>query len=194
MMEPVCPDGSLLALLPGTLLENRPTVIRRLGPHVGRRILFGYDRYLLPELDAYRELLARFGEVVETVDASRLHYLNSAELVCRAVQADPDAFGVLCCGTGMGMSIAANKFSGIYAARCTTVDDAEASRTINNANVVCLASRQGLATNREIVTAFATTPYTGRKLDELEYITQFEAPLPDHVAAQRAQRSLLRTA
>ncbi len=103
-------------------------MIRRPGSHIGRRILFGYDRYLVPELDAYRSYLTLLGEVVEPGDTDRLHYLTSAEAVCRAVQADPEAFGILCCGTGMGMSIAANKFSGIYAARCTTSEDAEMAR------------------------------------------------------------------
>ena len=48
----------------------------------------------------------------------------------------------------MGMSIAANKFRGIYAARCTTVEDAELARTINNANVLCLAAKHGFAHER----------------------------------------------
>ena len=150
-------------------------MIRRLGSHSGRRIVFGYDRYLLPDLTQYRGLLLCHGVVVEAVDEERLHYLSSAELSCREVQDDPDSFGVLICGTGMGMSIAANKFRGIYSARCTSVDDAEAARTINNANVLCLAAKNGFAHNAEIIEAFIRTPYTGRKLEELEYITEIEA-------------------
>ncbi|MFN0253707.1 MAG: RpiB/LacA/LacB family sugar-phosphate isomerase [Kofleriaceae bacterium] len=154
-------------------------MIRRLGSHTGKRVLFGYDRYLASsaaDLGAYRTVLAVYGDVVDTVDQGRLHYLTSAELVCRGIQADPDAIGVLCCGTGMGMSIAANKFNGIYAGRCTSVEDAELARTINNANVVCIASKNGIALNGQILQAFITTPYTGRKLEELEYITSFEQP------------------
>jgi ribose 5-phosphate isomerase B len=113
--------------------------------------------------------------MIESVDRDRLHYLTSAELVCRDVQEDPNSFGILICGTGMGMSIAANKFRGIYAARCTSVDDAEAARTINNANVLCLAAKMGFAHNAQIVEAFIRTPYTGRKLEELEYITEIES-------------------
>jgi ribose 5-phosphate isomerase B len=164
-------------------------VIRRLGSHVGSRILFGYDRYLAPDLDAYRDFLVSLGgDVTEAVDAGRLHYLTSAELVCRAVQEDPDSLGILCCGTGMGMSIAANKFQGIYAARCTSVEDAELAREINNANVVCIAARRGVEFNREIIEAFVTTPYNGRKLDELEYITQFERVTPEIKPARRVLR------
>jgi ribose 5-phosphate isomerase B len=165
-------------------------VIRRLGSYAGTRVFFGYDRYLLPEIAGYREILSAHGEVVEPIDASHLHYLTSAELVCKSIQDDvvdgQDVFGILICGTGMGMSIAANKFRGIYAARCTTVEDAELARTINNANVLCLAAKAGRELNREIVNAFVSTEYAGRKLDELEYITQFEAaPLPAPLRAVR---------
>jgi ribose 5-phosphate isomerase B len=157
-------------------------VIRRLGSYAGTRVYFGYDRYLLPEISNYRDILSVHGEVVEPIDIAHLHYLTSAELVCNAIQDDAaegqDVFGILICGTGMGMSIAANKFRGIYAARCTTIEDAELARTINNANVLCLAAKAGFDLNRAIVNAFVSTEYAGRKLDELEYITQFEAPPP----------------
>ena len=150
-------------------------MIRRLGSLVGKRIVFGYDRYLLPDIEAFRAVLSAHCSLIETVDEKHLHYLSSAELVCKAVQADPeDSFGILCCGTGMGMSIAANKFRGIYAARCMSVEDAELARSINNANVLCIAAKQGLVLNRAIIDAFVGTPYTGRKLEELMYITQLE--------------------
>jgi RpiB/LacA/LacB family sugar-phosphate isomerase len=166
-------------------------VIRRLGALRGKRIIFGYDRYLLPDLEDYRMALAAHGVVIELVDTGHIHYLSSAEMVCRAVQADGESFGVLCCGTGMGMSIAANKFESIYAARCTSAEDAELSRQINNANVLCIASKLGLATNRAIIDAFSLTPYTGRKLDELEYITQLERPsAPAQTAVSKTLRRI----
>jgi ribose 5-phosphate isomerase B len=150
-------------------------VIRRLGSLVGKRVVFGYDRYLLPDIDGYRDVLSARNVLVEAVDRNHLHYLSSAELVCKAVQADPEeSLGVLCCGTGMGMSIAANKFRGIYAARCMSGEDSELARSINNANVLCIAAKQGLVLNRAIIEAFLETPYTGRKLEELQNITQLE--------------------
>ena len=164
-------------------------MIRRLGSHNGRRIVFGYDRYLQSELTEYRGLLLCHWPMVEAVDADRLHYLSSAELVCREVCDAADSFGILICGTGMGMSIAANKFRGIYAARCTTVDDAEACRTINNANVLCLAAKMGFAHNAQIIDAFIRTPYTGRKLEELEYITEIEASSVQVDAARIVRRT-----
>lgn len=150
-------------------------MIRRLGSLIGKRIVFGYDRYLLDDIDAYRDALSAHSPLTEAVDASHLHYLSSAEMVCKAVQADPEeSLGILCCGTGMGMSIAANKFRGIYAARCMTVEDAELARSINNANVLCVAAKQGFVLNRAIIDAFVGTAYTGRKLEELQIITELE--------------------
>jgi ribose 5-phosphate isomerase B len=170
-------------------------VIRRLGSHSHRRIYFGYDRYVVPELDAYLDAMGTHAEVICAVDPDYLHYLTSAELVCTAIQRDPDSVGILCCGTGLGMSIAANKFTGIYAARCTSAEDAESSRAVNNANVLCLGARFGLLTNREIIGSFILAPYTGRKLDELEYITRFEEPMvtaterPGSGSARRTART-----
>ena len=167
-------------------------MIRRLGSLVGKRLVFGYDRYLLSDIDAYRDALSVHGSIIEAVDEKHLHYLSSAEMVCRTVQDDAeDSFGILCCGTGMGMSIAANKFRGIYAARCITVEDAELARTINNANVLCIAAKQGFVLNRSIIEAFVGTAYNGRKLEELQYITQLEsAPLLPLDAALRTVAGL----
>jgi HAD superfamily phosphatase (TIGR01668 family) len=114
-------------------------MIDQLGAHLGKRIVLGYDRHLLPEVDGYVAHLAAYGMVVTDTDPERLHYLSSAERVCRRVRGRADAVGVLACMTGIGVSIAANKFGGVYAARCLSVADAEMARTINNANVLCLA-------------------------------------------------------
>jgi HAD superfamily phosphatase (TIGR01668 family) len=149
-------------------------MIDQLGAHLGKRIVFGYDRHLLPEMDGYLARLAAYGMVVTDTDPARLHYLSSAERVCRRVRGRPDAVGVLACMTGIGVSIAANKFAGVYAARCLSVADAQMARTINNANVLCLAVSSGAALNTAIVDAFMRTPYQGRKLDELAGLRRFE--------------------
>ncbi len=170
-------------------------MIRRFGSHTGKRIYFGFDRYVLPELDAYVSIMSAKAEVICAVDRNYLHYLTSAELVCSAIQADPDSVGILMCGTGMGMSVAANKFKGVYAARCTTAEDAESCRTINNANVLCLGSKYGLLTNKDMILGFLSAAYTGRKIDELEYITRFERDRLDSAQSSiEKPSSLLRTA
>lgn len=149
-------------------------MIRQLGSHLGKQVIFGYDRHLLPELDAYVRVLSKYGIPLPAVNIEEPHYLTSAQRVCERVQDRRDAVGILICSTGIGMAIAANKFRGIYAARCLTVEDATLSRQINNANVIALASRAGLAQNEQIIDAFMTTPYEGRKLEQLEYITCLE--------------------
>ena len=135
-------------------------MIRQRGCHLGKTIVFGFDRYLVPELDEY------------------LHYLSSAQRVAQRVQGRLDHVGILCCGTGMGMCIAANKFRGIYAARCITVEDAADARAINNSNVLCIASRTGLELNRQIMSSFLETPFEGRKVEELAHIAEFELEHP----------------
>jgi ribose 5-phosphate isomerase B len=170
-------------------------MIRRLGTLAGKHAVLGYDRYLLDDLPGLLKQLSSYGPVTQAVDESELHYLSSAQLVCETVANDSDAFGILCCGTGMGMSIAANKFRGIYAARCITVDDAEMARTINNANVLCLAAKSGPTLNAKIIEAFVSNPYQGRKLEQLSQITAFELETPSAPpAAARIVSSLRRTA
>lgn len=166
-------------------------VIRQLGAHRGKHVVFGYDRYLLPELDSYTRVLAQYGIPMPAVNLDNLHYLTSAQRVCERVRGRADHVGVLFCSTGMGMSIAANKFRGIYAARCLNTEDAEMSRQINNANVLCVATRAGLATNTRIIDTFMSTAFEGRKLEQLEYITCMElesdpAPVSSRVRSRSA--------
>ena len=63
-------------------------MIRRLGSHTGRKIVFGYDRYLSDELDSYLAVLASHGEVSLAVDSDSLHYLSSAQRVCEVMQGE----------------------------------------------------------------------------------------------------------
>ncbi|MDQ7835672.1 MAG: ribose 5-phosphate isomerase B [Humidesulfovibrio sp.] len=81
--------------------------------------------------------------------------------------------GILICGTGLGMSMAANRHPGIRAAVCTNEFMARMARAHNNANVLCLGERvtgQGLAL--EIMRAFMEAPFEGGR--HLRRIEQFE--------------------
>lgn len=82
---------------------------------------------------------------------------------CKILDGDAD-LTILCCGTGIGMSMAANKLHGIRAACCSDVFSARYTRLHNNANVLCLGARvvgEGLAT--ELVDAFVDTGFEGGK-------------------------------
>lgn len=69
-------------------------------------------------------------------------YPNYAKEVCKRVLSTPDSFGILICGTGTGMVIAANKFKGIRAAFAYDKYSAEMARMDNDANVLTLRSRE----------------------------------------------------
>ena len=84
-------------------------------------------------------------------------YPDFAFAVCEKVVKDEDSLGILICGNGIGMSIAANKVDGIRAARAVTVDDAFKAKNHNGANVLALSSEVDLATTKEIIDTFLIT-------------------------------------
>lgn len=108
--------------------------------------------------------------------AASCHYPLFAAAVARGVQADGDALGILVCGTGIGMSMAANKHRGIRAAVCGDTFSARMTRLHNDANILCLGARvigQGLA--RDIVDLFMTTDFEGgRHATRVDMITAIE--------------------
>lgn len=77
--------------------------------------------------------------------SSQDDYPDTAEMVAIKVLEHRDDLGILVCGTGIGMSIAANKINGIRAALCTTAEMAKMSRQHNNSNILCIGSRLGLS-------------------------------------------------
>lgn len=68
-------------------------------------------------------------------------YPTYASKVCELVRSGECAFGILVCGTGIGMSIAANKHRGIRAALCNEAESTAMTRHHNNSNVLCLGAR-----------------------------------------------------
>lgn len=108
-------------------------------------------------------------------DGSPCDYPEIASFVCKKILSGECDLGILICGTGIGMSIAANKFKGIRAALCSETYSAKFSRTHNNANILCLGARvigSGLAA--EIADAFLSADYEGgrheRRLDLIKDI------------------------
>ncbi|EAU64857.1 ribose 5-phosphate isomerase B [Stigmatella aurantiaca DW4/3-1] len=91
-----------------------------------------------------------------------MDYPDFALKVARAVASGEYALGVLVCGTGIGMSIAANKQRGVRAALCSTEFEARMARAHNDANVLCLGQRVvGAGVARSILDAFLATPFEG---------------------------------
>ncbi len=103
-------------------------------------------------------------------------YPDYARQVAEAVAAGRAQLGLLVCGTGIGMSIAANKVKGVRAAHCTTEFEARMARAHNDANVLCIGERVvGLGVGGAIVKAFLETSFEGgrharrvQKMNDLE--------------------------
>lgn len=90
---------------------------------------------------------------------------------------DGEGLGILICGTGLGMSIAANRFSGVRATVCTNEFMARMSRAHNDANVLCLGERViGVGTAEGIVKAYLETEFEGdrhkRRIDLIETVSK----------------------
>lgn len=94
--------------------------------------------------------------------ADSVDYPDFAVAVARAVAEGKARFGILVCGTGIGMSMAANKVPGVRAALCRTEWEARMTRAHNDANVLCLGERvTGAGLGVAIVEAFLATPFEG---------------------------------
>ncbi len=143
------------------------------------RIAIGADHagYALKEV-----LIAHLREQgVEVVDfgthgTDSVDYPDYAQAVAEAVARGEADYGVLICGTGIGMAITANKVPGIRAAAVSDVYSAKMSRAHNDANILCLGGRvvgPGLAI--EILEAWLHTPFEGgRHVRRLEKIRRME--------------------
>ena len=102
-----------------------------------------------------------------TDTSDSVDYPVYAKKVCAAVQSGDCTLGILCCGTGIGMSMTANKQKGIRAAVLSDAFSAEMTRRHNNANVLCLGGRVIDGTKAvELATIFINTPYEGGRHDK----------------------------
>lgn len=116
-------------------------------------------------------------EDVGTFGNDSVDYPDFASQVSRKVGSGEATFGVLVCGTGLGMSIVANKYRGVRAAVCTTEFEARATRSHNDANVLCLGERVvGVGLGVAIAEAFFDTRFEGgRHLRRVQKIADAEA-------------------
>ncbi len=143
------------------------------------RVALGADHAGVHLKNAVRSLLEKKGiEVrdVGTTDDASVDYPDFAETVGRAVVTGEADLGILVCGTGLGMAIAANKIDGVRAASVTDLDSARLAREHNDANVLALGARV-TAPDRalQIVETFLDTPFAGgRHQRRLEKITAIE--------------------
>ncbi len=129
------------------------------------KVAVGCDHAGVELKDAVAKILADRGFEVEDVGTfgnDSVDYPDFASQVSRKVGSGEARFGLLVCGTGLGMSIVANKYRGVRAAVCTSEFEARATRAHNDANVLCLGERVvGLGLGAAIAEAFFGTEFEG---------------------------------
>jgi ribose 5-phosphate isomerase B len=140
-----------------------------------------------------KEYLKKNITTVQWVDegpsnTDRTDYPDFAEKVAKKVADQTVPFGVLVCGSGIGMCIAANKVNGVRAAVVESEQTARLSRAHNNANVLCLGAR--ILTPeyaKGIVTAWLDTPFEGgRHEGRVQKIANLESTGNAHPSASRS--------
>ena len=111
------------------------------------------------------ELVSEIGHEVRDlgpVDTTSVDYPDFAHAVARAVETGEAERGILVCGTGIGMSLAANRHPQIRAALCHDAFTAEMARRHNDANVLCIGARStGPGVAEQMVRIFVDTQFEG---------------------------------
>lgn len=127
------------------------------------RLAFGSDHAGFERRRALADHAATMGHAVTEHGApssEAFDYPLASDAVAREVLEGRAEAGVLICGTGIGVSIRANRYPGIRAALCCSSQAAELARLHNHANVLCLGARtSGEAESRAILAAFLQTSY-----------------------------------
>ncbi len=143
------------------------------------KIAIGSDHAGYPYKEPIKELLAKRGmEIIDfgTTGTESVDYPVFAIKVGEAVRDGFANLGILICGTGIGMSIAANKVRGIRAGACQTDFAAKAMKEHNNANIICFGSRTN--TIEEVLRftdIFLDSSYQdGRHQRRIDLITAYE--------------------
>ncbi len=144
------------------------------------KVFLGSDHagFALKEfLEAALGELGHEPEDLGTHSTESVDYPDFGHRVAEAVLANEGSLGVLICGSGMGISIAANRHRGIRAALCHEPWSAEMARRHNDANILCMGERiigTGLA--RATLEAFLTAEFDGgrhaRRVDKIELSEQ----------------------
>jgi ribose 5-phosphate isomerase B len=138
-------------------------------------IAIGGDHAGLPLKSILQEALAAAGHAVVdfgTNAPASVDYPDFAHAVCAAVETGKVGFGVLVCGTGIGMQIAANRHAGIRATVLHSTTEARLTRAHNDANIACFGARTtGPEVALDALAAFLATEFEGgrhqRRLDKI---------------------------
>lgn len=136
--------------------------------HGGYELKEEIKKYLEEHQIEYRD----FG----TYSTASVDYPDIAYPVAQAVAGGECEKGILCCGTGIGISMAANKVKGIRAACCSDCFSAKLTRQHNDANILCMGGRVvGVGKALMMVDLFLNTPYEGgRHQNRIDKLMELE--------------------
>lgn len=134
----------------------------------------------------YKQKIAGFlqksgHEVIDEGDVTKNPEDDFPQFASKVVTAlladkDPDAKGMLICGSGQGMCMAANRFKGIRASLCWNLEEARSARNDDDSNVLCLSSKYlEMADVEAIITTWLATPFAGaprfiRRLEQMDQL------------------------
>ena len=144
-------------------------------------ITIGSDHGAVALKDEVKMVLKEYEDIkvtdVGTFGTESVDYPDIAEKVCAYVTSGKADLGIVLCGTGIGISIAANKVKGIRCALCNDVYSAKKAREHNNANVLAMGGRVlGFGPAGEIVRAFVESSFEGgrhaRRVNKIMAIEQ----------------------
>lgn len=143
------------------------------------KIAVGCDHGGLEHKNAIAEHLKSEGFEVDDFgiyENKSVDYPEIALKVANSIKNGENELGILVCGTGIGMSLAANKVNGIRAAACSEHFSAKYTRLHNNSNILCLGGRViGIGTALELCDIFVNTEFEGgRHQRRIDMITEIE--------------------
>ncbi len=143
------------------------------------KIALGNDHAAIELKNTVKEYLESLGNEVVDLGANEnkgISYTVFGEAVADKVVAKEVDFGVLICGTGVGISIAANKVPGIRAAVCSDPTTARLVKQHNNANIIAFGARiVGSEAAKDILDAYMNAEFEGgRHQDRIDLITEIE--------------------
>ena len=140
-----------------------------------KKIIIGSDHAGFELKEYLKESLSKFSNSIidkgpDSPDS--VDYPDFAHPVASEVENTPESLGILICGSGNGVAMAANKHEGIRAAICWTPELAQLARAHNNANILCLPARFiSKETAAEIIESFFSTSFEGgrhgRRVDKI---------------------------
>jgi|SRR6056297_675711 len=142
-----------------------------------KQIIIGSDHAAFELKEKIKDLLTGLGYEVEDVGTHStvsVNYPDFGKKVARAVSDGTFERGILLCGTGIGMTMQANRFKGVRAALCADILSARLSRQHNDANILVMGGRMvGDILAFEVVREWLATPFDGgRHLDRIRSLDE----------------------